>query len=139
MHAVRASAVCEALAVGWIGAYQPRAGRGRRPRFGQCSALELHERCDPGAPRVGACLLDRALILIAAQEPYGGSIALARTAVRLRAQPGPQRGIVSAPVEKTEILARQPRCMVGGDERRLDTECPRAAERIEKLHRSFAR
>src|SRR5215468_1523128 len=99
----------------------------------------MHERCDPGARCVGVRLLDRALILVAAKEPYGAGIALARSAVRLGAQPGPQRGIVSAPVEKTEILARQSRCMVGGDERRLDTECSRATERIEKLRRRFVR
>src|SRR5215831_14329836 len=79
MHAVRACVVCEALAVGWVGADEPGAVRARRPRFGQCSALEMHERCDPGALRVGACLLDRALILVAAQELYAASIACART------------------------------------------------------------
>src|SRR5215470_14632652 len=139
MHVVRVSAVREALAVGWIGAQEPGAVRSGRPRFGQCSALEMHECCDPGARCVGACLFDRALILVAAKEPYGAGIARARSAVRLGAQPGPQRGIVSAPVEKTEILARQSRCMVGGDERRLDTQCSRATERIEKLRRRFAR
>src|SRR4029077_17670240 len=45
----------------------------------------------------------------------------------------PQSGLVAAPAEEPEILARQPRGTVAGDQRSLDAEGTRAAQRIEKL------
>ena len=136
----RALAVGEAHAVGRIGAEEPgpiRLARRERRGLGQQPRLEAHQRAHSGTRGVIPRATDRGRVAIAPAHPDPGCkrrrLTRGGTAFRLRAQALPERCVVTAPAEEAEIIAPQSRGPVGGDQRRLDAEGARAAERIEEL------
>ncbi len=134
VHFGELALLAEPLAIGRIHGDEPARGR----RIGQrreLAALDDDEALEARRRGVRLRGADRAGVAIVAADREMLRARRRAPVARLVEQAAPERRIVTAPTQESEILAPKSRCGVGRDRRGLDAERARPAHRIDEAER----